>query len=130
MDESGIRIRRWRDGVTWLLSRILDSFLYRELEELLPRKKATKRGKPLTKPGEPCPSPKSKLEGKGTYSQTLPKSKTIDPETERSLIGSLVDSYAFEDGRLVKKTMGVNVDSTHYHLETPTVSNDLWYVLD
>ncbi|KAI9882740.1 MAG: hypothetical protein M1823_005509 [Watsoniomyces obsoletus] len=41
---------------------------------------------------------------------------TYDREMERSLIGSLVDSYGFREGGLVKKTMSVHVNGVHHHL--------------
>ncbi|KAH0563469.1 hypothetical protein GP486_001969 [Trichoglossum hirsutum] len=151
--EEGVsRIKRWKDGILWSPSRILGNFLvYRELEKPFPsgeKKKAIKRDKRLTKPGEPYPSPRSNLEGGGSSSQpyspmspTLPapKSETFDKETERSLIGSLVDSYEFREGGLVKKTMSIGVNGVHHHLasyykvedvlggrlKTPSTSNDL-----
>ena len=41
---------------------------------------------------------------------------TMDRESERALIGSLVDSYGFKEGGLVKKTMSVSVHGVHHHL--------------
>ncbi|KAH0545502.1 hypothetical protein GP486_008442 [Trichoglossum hirsutum] len=154
-EENASGIKRWTDGVAWSPSRILGNFLvYRELEKPFPpgeKKKATKRDKRLTKPGEPYPSPRSNLEGGDSSSQSYspmsptspaPKSETFDKETERSLIGSLVDSYGFREGGLVKKTMSVNVNGVHHHLvsyykvedvlggllETPSTSTGLRYI--
>ena len=154
-EENASGIKRWTDGVAWSPSRILGNFLvYRELEKPFPpgeKKKATKRDKRLTKPGEPYPSPRSNLEGGDGSLQSYspmsptspaPKSETFDKETERSLIGSLVDSYGFREGGLVKKTMSVNVNGVHHHLvsyykvedvlggllETPSISNNLRYI--
>lgn len=41
---------------------------------------------------------------------------TISKETERSLIGSLVDSYGFKEDGLVKKTISVTVQGHTHHL--------------
>ncbi|KAI9864589.1 MAG: hypothetical protein M1813_003078 [Trichoglossum hirsutum] len=154
-EENASGIKRWTDGVAWSPSRILGNFLvYRELEKPFPpgeKKKATKRDKRLTKPGEPYPSPRSNLEGGDGSLQSYspmsptspaPKSETFDKETERSLIGSLVDSYGFREGGLVKKTMSVNVNGVHHHLvsyykvedvlggllDTPSISSALRYI--
>ncbi|KAH0543359.1 hypothetical protein FGG08_002315 [Glutinoglossum americanum] len=154
-EENASGIKRWTDGVAWSPSRILGNFLvYRELEKPFPpgeKKKATKRDKRLTKPGEPYPSPRSNLDGGDGSLQSYspmsptspaPKSETFDKETERSLIGSLVDSYGFREGGLVKKTMSVNVNGVHHHLvsyykvedvlggllDTPSISNALRYI--
>ncbi|KAK9384765.1 Gti1/Pac2 family-domain-containing protein [Lipomyces mesembrius] len=39
-----------------------------------------------------------------------------DPEAERALVGSLVDSYGFKDGGLIKKTMSVLINGSPHHL--------------
>ncbi|KAJ8101422.1 Gti1/Pac2 family-domain-containing protein, partial [Lipomyces tetrasporus] len=88
-------IKRWTDGIAWSPSRILGNFLvYRQLE------------KPFA-PGE------KKL------SSTPPQHPTAsiyDPEAERALVGSLVDSYGFKDGGLIKKTMSVLINGSPHHL--------------
>lgn len=124
-EENASGIKRWTDGVPWSPSRILGNFLvYRELLKPFPpgeKKRATKRTKRTSKPGEPYPRPQ--LEDGSTYSPTSPTppsgfkpGESFDRETERSLIGSLVDSYGFKEGGLVKKTMSVNVNGVHHHL--------------
>ncbi len=57
-------------------------------------------------------------EGVATSAATSPfrVGDTYDREMERSLIGSLVDSYGFREGGLVKKTMSVHVNGVHHHL--------------
>jgi len=41
---------------------------------------------------------------------------SLSKETERSLIGSLVDSYGFKEEGLVKKTVSVTVGGVSHHL--------------
>ncbi len=122
-EENASGIKRWTDGVPWSPSRILGNFLiYRELEKPFPpgeKKRATKRNKRPSKPGEPYPRSES---SNGAFSPTTPttpslkQESSIDRETERALIGSLVDSYGFKEDGLVKKTMSVNVQGVHHHL--------------
>ncbi|KAI9677599.1 MAG: hypothetical protein M1817_006553 [Caeruleum heppii] len=154
-EENASGIKRWTDGVPWSPSRILGNFLvYRELLKPFPpgeKKRATKRAKRSSKPGEPYP--RSQVDdgsptGNTYSSPTSPTPSTFKPtenfdrETERSLIGSLVDSYGFKEGGLVKKTMSVNVNGVHHHLvsyykvedviagnlETPSQSNALRFI--
>ncbi|KAI9741950.1 MAG: hypothetical protein M1834_000339 [Cirrosporium novae-zelandiae] len=131
-EENASGIKRWTDGVPWSPSRILGNFLvYRELEKPFPpgeKKRATKRtARRQPRPGEPYArtSTESASHDSSMYSPGTPATPTyaqqnqdggLDKETERSLIGSLVDSYQFKDGGLVKKTMSVNVNGVHHHL--------------
>ncbi|TVY49890.1 Global transcription regulator [Lachnellula occidentalis] len=130
-EEHSSGIKRWTDGVPWSPSRILGNFLvYRELERPFPpgeKKRAMKRGKkspgiskaqvPFTSSGighntgngyTPAPSATSYLDSS--------TSNSLSKETERSLIGSLVDSYGFKDEGLVKKTVSVTVGGVSHHL--------------
>ncbi|KZF21290.1 hypothetical protein L228DRAFT_203400, partial [Xylona heveae TC161] len=153
-EENASGIKRWTDGVPWSPSRILGNFLvYRELLKPFPpgeKKRATKRSKRPSKPGEPYarPSLESPTNTSDSCSPTLPtnprakQDANCDKETERALIGSLIDSYGFKDDGLVKKTMSVNVQGVHHHLvsyykvedvlnnllETPTQSSLLQYI--
>ncbi|PQE23297.1 gti1 pac2 family protein [Rutstroemia sp. NJR-2017a BBW] len=113
-EEHSSGIKRWTDGVPWSPSRILGDFLvYRELEQpFSPREKKrankrTKRSPGVAKAQEPFGSPISSLQS---------NSGTLNKETESSLIGSLVDSYAFKKDGLVKKTVTVTVEGASYHL--------------
>ena len=128
-EENASGIKRWTDGVPWSPSRILGNFLvYRELLKPFPpgeKKRATKRNKRPSKPGEPYPRANgdtSSNEGSTMISPSSPVTPSaksdngFDKETERALIGSLVDSYGFKEGGLVKKTMSVNVHGVHHHL--------------
>ncbi|PPJ54607.1 hypothetical protein CBER1_06165 [Cercospora berteroae] len=132
-EENASGIKRWTDGVAWSPSRILGNFLiYRELEKPFPpgeKKRAMKR-KRTSMPGEPYPRPDSE----GTDEQQLntpltPPTPNVggevkpevpstdqDKELERSLIGSLVDSYGFRPDGLVKKTMSISVNGISHHM--------------
>lgn len=149
-EENASGIKRWTDGVTWSPSRILGNFLvYRELDKPFPpgeKKRAMKKNGRVrpNRPGEPYP----RHDGNGpTYSPTTPAALSFTPERtpndmERSLIGSLVDSYGFKSDGLVKKTMSVTVQGvTHHlvsyynvsdvvggHLRTPSQTETLHYV--
>ncbi|PVH85492.1 hypothetical protein DL98DRAFT_408962, partial [Cadophora sp. DSE1049] len=110
-EEHSSGIKRWTDGVPWSPSRILGNFLvYRELERPFPpgeKKRAMKRSK--RSPGISKPEPFT-----STFDPQNPNS--LSKETERSLIGSLVDSYGFKEEGLVKKTVSVTVGGVSHHL--------------
>ncbi|PVH68577.1 hypothetical protein DL98DRAFT_506731 [Cadophora sp. DSE1049] len=99
-------IKRWTDGVLWSPSRILGNFLvYRELERPFPRgekRRSIKRAK-----GSPGISKKKSFSSNANL---------LSNETKRSLIGSLVDSYAFKEEGLIKKTVSVTVGGVLYCL--------------
>ncbi|EGP84889.1 uncharacterized protein MYCGRDRAFT_46572, partial [Zymoseptoria tritici IPO323] len=106
-EENASGIKRWTDGVAWSPSRILGNFLiYRELEKPFPpgeKKRAMKR-KRTSIPGEPYPRRDSD------------ENEAPPEELERSLIGSLVDSYGFRPEGLVKKTMSISVNGISHHM--------------
>lgn len=132
-EENASGIKRWTDGVAWSPSRILGNFLiYRELEKPFPpgeKKRAMKR-KRTSMPGEPYPrrdsddtdgpelttplTPPTPNMG-GEVKSELPSSDQ-DKELERSLIGSLVDSYGFRPDGLVKKTMSISINGISHHM--------------
>ncbi|TKA81131.1 hypothetical protein B0A55_01642 [Friedmanniomyces simplex] len=132
-EENASGIKRWTDGVAWSPSRILGNFLiYRELEKPFPpgeKKRAIKR-KRTTAPGEPYPRRDSdETDGAEIITPLTPPSPNPngeaksempgtdqDKELERSLIGSLVDSYGFRPDGLVKKTMSVSVNGISHHM--------------
>ena len=127
-EEHSSGIKRWTDGVPWSPSRILGNFLvYRELERPFPpgeKKRAMKRNK--RSPGiSKAPEPYARASSGTTngyhtaaiasnFGQTTTNS--LSKETERSLIGSLVDSYGFKEEGLVKKTVSVTVRGVSHHL--------------
>lgn len=133
-EENASGIKRWTDGVAWSPSRILGNFLiYRELEKPFPpgeKKRAMKR-KRSSMPGEPYPrrdsegndeqqlntplTPPTPNPVGGEVKPEIP-STDQDKELERSLIGSLVDSYGFRPDGLVKKTMSISVNGISHHM--------------
>lgn len=132
-EENASGIKRWTDGVAWSPSRILGNFLiYRELEKPFPpgeKKRAMKR-KRTSIPGEPYPRRDSDENERTEAAAPLtPPSPNLeegvkaeasntdqDKELERSLIGSLVDSYGFRPDGLVKKTMSISVNGISHHM--------------
>ncbi|WPH02046.1 Global transcription regulator sge1 [Acrodontium crateriforme] len=132
-EENASGIKRWTDGVAWSPSRILGNFLiYRELEKPFPpgeKKRAMKR-KRSSLPGEPYPRRDSDDNNHTEISTPLtPPTPSNASETkpdgpggegdkdlERSLIGSLVDSYGFRSDGLVKKTMSISVNGISHHM--------------
>lgn len=133
-EENASGIKRWTDGVAWSPSRILGNFLiYRELEKPFPpgeKKRAMKR-KRTSMPGEQYPRANSDENGHHDLSNPLTPPETNhhsndiksevpstdqEKELERSLIGSLVDSYGFRPDGLVKKTMSISVNGISHHM--------------
>ena len=130
-EEATSGIKRWTDGIPWSPSRILTNFLiYRQLNSPFPpgeKKRATKRSQRPPRPGEPYSTPNSNT---NTPVQEEPKSFVpqspetpskkdddgSDKEINRGLVGSLVDSYEFKEGGLLKKTMTVTVRNVQHHL--------------
>jgi Gti1/Pac2 family transcription factor len=108
-------IKRWTDGIPWSPSRNLGDFLvYRELERPFVHgdKRAMKSGK-----GYPRISSVGVL-CDGAASDFDPRSPNslMRKDTEYSLIGSLVDSYGFIEGGLVKKTFSITIEEVSHHL--------------
>jgi hypothetical protein len=98
-------IKRWTDGVTWSPSRIMGNFLvYRQLE----------RGFP---PGEKKRAAKRRTSQESFHSPSEGLLEiSLNKEQERLLVGSLVDSYDFKPGGLIKKTISATLDGETYHL--------------
>ena len=121
-EENASGIKRWTDGVPWSPSRILGNFLvYRELVKPFPpgeKKRAQKRPKNgrISKPGEPYPRRVSSEEQPSSGISVRTDSTFDSRENERALIGSLIDSYGFKEGGLVKKTMSIIWHGVHHHL--------------
>ena len=121
-EENASGIKRWTDGVPWSPSRILGNFLvYRELVKPFPpgeKKRAQKRpkGGRTSKPGEPYPrrpsNEEQQMSGKASKTDAVFECR----DNERALIGSLIDSYGFKEGGLVKKTMSIIWNGVHHHL--------------
>ncbi|KAL1582045.1 hypothetical protein WHR41_09294 [Cladosporium halotolerans] len=144
-EENTSGIKRWTDGVAWSPSRTLGNFLvYRELDKPFPpgaKKRATKRKRNSPTGAEGFQ--RSDLTGQQNVEMTAhvtpsepPISIEVKPglsgyqqgkELERSLIGSLVDSYGFRADGLVKKTMTVSVNGVVYHMVSYYKVDDVKY---
>ncbi|KAH8909587.1 hypothetical protein BR93DRAFT_935317 [Coniochaeta sp. PMI_546] len=132
-EETASGVRRWTDGVNWSPSRILGNFLiYRETEQGFPgdgaKKTALKRnrgsisGKPSgirKNRSPPSAMPAALYSSYPAVSQPgnygMAENELCNME-ERDLYGSLIDSYPFKAGGLVKKTITVTVDGVPHHL--------------
>lgn len=125
-EEHASGIKRWTDGVSWSPSRILGNFLiYRELDKPFPpgeKKRALKKKKcpsgGITKP-EPTSRP-----GVGGFPAGVMDS-SVGKDTERALIGSLIDSYPFKNDGLVKKTISITYQGIPHHLVSYYNVNDV-----
>ena len=141
-EEGTSGIKRWTDGIPWSPSRILTNFLiYRQLNSPFPpgeKKRATKRSQRPIRAGEPYAAPISTTNGHDDgYPLQNPSPTTSglkteelgDSQAERNLVGSLVDSYEFKDGGLLKKTMTVTVNGVQHHLVSYYSLDDAKYNL-
>ncbi|KAJ7113143.1 Gti1/Pac2 family-domain-containing protein [Mycena epipterygia] len=105
-DESGIK--RWTDGFFWSPSRILGNFLlYRETD---------KRG--AGHAGRRRPDDDDEVVSRG---ETLSRPRSegpagVDRQRERTLVGSLTNSFKFKTDGLMKKTFSVTIAGVAQHL--------------
>ncbi|KAF8127314.1 Gti1/Pac2 family-domain-containing protein, partial [Mycena galopus ATCC 62051] len=102
-DESGIK--RWTDGFFWSPSRILGNFLlYRETDKKgaghSRRRKRWGRGRG----GESLSRPRNEVE------------PSVNRHRERTLVGSLTNSYKFKADGLMKKTFSLTIGGVPQHL--------------
>ncbi|CAN8096869.1 unnamed protein product [Discula destructiva] len=108
-EESSSGIKRWTDGQNWSPSRILGNYLiYRELDKNFP-------------PGDKKRAIKRKRDGKpelqnGSHNGTPGGPTCLNDERERALLGSLIDSYPFKEGGLIKKTISIKWNNVMHHL--------------
>ncbi|KAK0621289.1 Gti1/Pac2 family-domain-containing protein, partial [Bombardia bombarda] len=125
-EENASGIKRWTDGLNWSPSRILGNFLiYRELETPFPpgeKKKATKKN--LKSNSSRNGVSKASSDGghqrsarvAGAIANAVGSQSPPPSEQERRLVGSLVDSYPFKKGGLLKKTISLNKGSVTHHV--------------
>lgn len=108
-EESSSGIKRWTDGQNWSPSRILGNYLiYRELEKNFPpgdKKRAIKRKRD-------CRADSQQY----GHSSSTGTPASLSDERERALLGSLVDSYPFKEGGLIKKTISIKWNNVMHHL--------------
>ncbi|KAI8958077.1 Gti1/Pac2 family-domain-containing protein [Daldinia sp. FL1419] len=127
-EEHSSGIKRWTDGVPWSPSRILGNFLlYRELDKPFQpgeKKRAMKRQKPDSAISKPQSHSRSSsvgnygtaLRGGGLSMSNLDGTVNARNDTERALVGSLIDSYQFKPEGLVKKTISVTYQGIQHHM--------------
>ncbi|KAI2639528.1 Gti1/Pac2 family-domain-containing protein [Hypomontagnella submonticulosa] len=131
-EEHSSGIKRWTDGVPWSPSRILGNFLlYRELDKPFQpgeKKRAMKRNKSEAGITKPAPTSSSRPSSNGNYSTAALMTAVGNPasgidnatanrnDTERALVGSLIDSYQFKQDGLVKKTISVTYQGIQHHM--------------
>ncbi|KAK3357464.1 Gti1/Pac2 family-domain-containing protein [Lasiosphaeria hispida] len=118
-DSSGIK--RWTDGYNWSPSRILGNFLiYRELDRAFPpgeKKKAMKKKANANSRGSVSKDPRAPSHSNdGSYGGMPSPNPPAQSEIDRTLIGSLVDSYAFKEDGLIKKTISVTINEINHHM--------------
>ncbi len=128
-EEHSSGIKRWTDGYNWSPSRILNNFLiYRELEKAFApgeKKKLLKKNNKLSnKNGVFKTEGSSRTNGSSSSASVSAAVSSValgcgengQNNTDRALIGSLVDSYPFKDEGLVKKTFSITHKGVPHHL--------------
>lgn len=143
-EENASGIRRWTDAVHWSPSRVMNNCLiYRQLTRALKpeekrsalnptcggKRKRKEGGSPsITKAGDnvnnsddeydsPIISP-STFNADGTPAEKTYANfaQSLSPEQQRRFCGSLIDSYEFKEGGLMKKTISVKYQGTNHHI--------------
>lgn len=126
-EENASGIKRWTDGVNWSPSRILGNFLiYRELDKPFEpgQKKRALKGKQRKGPANGVT--KRSSQSPPSRSGLAIANRALDKDTERALVGSLVDSYPFkEEGGLIKKTISVPVRGVLHHVVSYYTTEDV-----
>ncbi|KAF2205565.1 hypothetical protein GQ43DRAFT_362085, partial [Delitschia confertaspora ATCC 74209] len=140
-EENASGIKRWTDAVHWSPSRVMNNCLiYRQLVRALKpeEKKAALNpscgGKRKRKEGGNVNQAEDEytenaifeggIPGDATPNTDHPQSEKVyanfaqnlTPEQQRRFCGSLVDSYEFKEGGLMKKTISVKFKGTHHHV--------------
>ncbi|KAF2738630.1 hypothetical protein EJ04DRAFT_41572 [Polyplosphaeria fusca] len=144
-EENASGIKRWTDAVHWSPSRVMNNCLiYRQLIRALKpeekksalnpscggkRKRKETASPSITNTGETIVNAddefeNSNFEGPGDATpstESLGKvyanfAQSLSPEQQRRFCGSLIDSYEFKEGGLMKKTISVKYQGTHHHV--------------
>ncbi|KAF3049625.1 hypothetical protein E8E11_003851 [Didymella keratinophila] len=142
-EENASGIKRWTDAVHWSPSRVMNNCLiYRQLMRALkPEEKktalntscGTKRkrkesvGPSVTKTGDNVnnsddeyenPSLEGAFPGENDSAGKVYANfaQSLTPDQQRRFCGSLIDSYEFKEGGLMKKTISVKYQGTHHHV--------------
>lgn len=117
-EEHATGIKRWTDGLSWSPSRILGNFLiYRELDNTF---EAGGRNRAIRKKrvagGSSGSVSMTKGASRSDNGDVLVQGRDSTKNPERSLVGSLVNSYRFKKNGLVKKTISITFRGVPHHL--------------
>lgn len=144
-EENASGIRRWTDAVHWSPSRVMNNCLiYRQLTRALKpeekrsalnpscngkRKRKGSAGPTISKAGENIANLDDEYDipalQSGNPEGATPEStdkvyanfaQSLTPDQQRRFCGSLVDSYEFKEGGLMKKTISVKYQGTNHHI--------------
>ncbi|KAJ4353944.1 Gluconate transport-inducing protein required for gluconate-H+ symport [Didymosphaeria variabile] len=143
-EENASGIRRWTDAVHWSPSRVMNNCLiYRQLTRALKpeekrsalnpscngkRKRKESAGHAATKALENVSddeydNPVFQGAVAGDVTPVEPSEKvyanfaqSLTPDQQRRFCGSLIDSYEFKEGGLMKKTISVKYQGTNHHI--------------
>src|SRR5690606_15825832 len=129
-NEQTSSIKRWTDGVTWSPSRISGNYLlYREMESSFPpgeKKRAIKRGRAEFGDGYVEANEDTQLHlAPGDPMPERPE-HYLDPYIKKCFVGSLIDSYHFKRGGLIKKTISIKVLEHTLHLVSYYTIEDIF----
>jgi hypothetical protein len=142
-EENASGIKRWTDAVHWSPSRVMNNCLiYRQLVRALKpeekksalnpscgtkRKRKENNGPMRSKTGEVMENSEDEYEN-SAFDASLPGdvdsmnkvyanfAQSLTPDQQRRFCGSLIDSYEFKEGGLMKKTISVKYQGTHHHV--------------
>jgi hypothetical protein len=141
-EENASGIKRWTDAVHWSPSRVMNNCLiYRQLVRALKpeekksalnpscgtkRKRKESNGPARSKTGEILENSEDEYDNP-PFDTSLPAdadsnkvyanfAQSLTPDQQRRFCGSLVDSYEFKEGGLMKKTISVKYQGTHHHV--------------
>lgn len=145
-EENASGIKRWTDAVHWSPSRVMNNCLiYRQLVRALKpeekksalnpscggkRKRKESAGPSITKTGENVNNSEDEFDNPGfdgalagdvTPTDSMGKvyanfAQSLTPDQQRRFCGSLIDSYEFKEGGLMKKTISVKYQGTTHHI--------------
>lgn len=132
-EEGSSGIKRWTDGSSWSPSRIMCNYLiYRELDAPFPpgeKKRAIKKSQKRPLDDDTTMEVyNNSFHGVPNQAQNQVPEVNRDPgamDSERALYGSLVDSYNFKNGGLMKKTFSIKLNDITHHLVSYYMPKDV-----
>ncbi|KZO91944.1 hypothetical protein CALVIDRAFT_331747 [Calocera viscosa TUFC12733] len=104
-DERESGIKRWTDGYTWSPSRAQNNFfLYREVLSRAPNSPIKPTGTSDKTENDPA-APEALIDDQCCYSEEVRMAFEKDRNLEKTLVGSLRNSYPFKVGGMIKKVL-------------------------